>query len=143
MNNINYKYTTFGLLFLLVLIVSWNHETIFNTNNSYAKNTHAMRMTDGSMMEMENGSNMMMKDQDMNSMMTSMVVGLKGKSGAALEKEFIAEMIPHHQGAVDMAKILLADPNLKPALRTFAEGIISAQEGEIKQMNIWLQNYKN
>lgn len=81
-------------------------------------------------------------DMSMQSQMTNMTLGLQGKSGKTLEKEFITEMIPHHQGAVDMANMLLADPNTKPELRKFAEEIISAQTREIQQMNIWLQDYK-
>lgn len=85
---------------------------------------------------MDNGSNM-----SMDTMMTSMTANLQGKSGKELEKAFIIEMIPHHQGAVAMAEVLLADKTISPQLRAFAEKIISAQEGEIIQMKEWLNNY--
>ena len=52
--------------------------------------------------------------------------------------DFVKEMIPHHQGAVDMAKIVLAfgkDPEVKKV----AEGIINAQEAEITSMKEWLK----
>lgn len=51
--------------------------------------------------------------------------------------DFVRGMIAHHQGAIDMAKIELEygkDENL----RKLAEGIISAQEAEIKTMKDWL-----
>jgi uncharacterized protein (DUF305 family) len=86
--------------------------------------------------------NMQMAGHEMENMMADMTKGLQGKTGQELEKEFIKEMIPHHQGAVDMARLLLADKTTKPVLRKFAENIIAAQEGEIKQMNIWLESYK-
>ena len=50
-------------------------------------------------------------------------------------------MIPHHQGAVDMAKLLLEDKTVSPQLQKFAQDIITAQESEIKMMNEWLKNY--
>lgn len=155
MQNINYKYTTFGLLFLLVLIVSWNHNAIFNSDNSMTsdsmgmmmkKNTHMMRMSDGSMMEMNNDgtmtNNASMKMGMMDMTMNDMVSMMKGKSGKELEKEFLTGMVPHHQGAVDMAKLLLADKTISPEIKKFAEDIISAQESEINLMNSWLKSYK-
>ena len=51
--------------------------------------------------------------------------------------DFVRGMIAHHQGAIDMAKIELQYGKDK-ALRKLAEGIISAQEGEIKMMKEWL-----
>jgi hypothetical protein len=52
--------------------------------------------------------------------------------------DFVKDMIPLHQGAVDMAKTVLAfgkDPEVKKV----AEDIISAQEGEITWMKEWLK----
>ncbi|WP_128514358.1 CopM family metallochaperone [Tabrizicola thermarum] len=51
--------------------------------------------------------------------------------------DFVKGMIPHHQGAVDMAKIVL-EHGKDPEVRKFAEGIIAAQEAEIKWMEEWL-----
>ena len=52
--------------------------------------------------------------------------------------DFVKEMIPHHQGAVDMAKIVLAfgkDPEIKKV----AEEAIKTQEAEIARMKEWLE----
>ena len=51
--------------------------------------------------------------------------------------DFIKGMIPHHQGAVEMAKIVL-EHGTDPEVKKLAEAIIAAQEAEIKWMTDWL-----
>jgi uncharacterized protein (DUF305 family) len=51
--------------------------------------------------------------------------------------DFVRGMIPHHQGAIDMAKVVL-EHGKDPEIRKLAEGIVAAQEAEIKMMNEWL-----
>jgi len=55
--------------------------------------------------------------------------------------DFVAGMIPHHQGAIDMAKVVL-EKGKDPEIKKLAEGIIKAQESEIKLMNEWLATHK-
>jgi uncharacterized protein (DUF305 family) len=49
---------------------------------------------------------------------------------------FIDAMIPHHEGAIAMAKEALQKAE-KPEIKTLAEAIIQAQTAEIEQMKQW------
>jgi uncharacterized protein (DUF305 family) len=56
------------------------------------------------------------------------------------DKAFIDAMVPHHQGAIAMAKDLLKKGD-QPALRKMADDIISAQTNEIAQMREWRMSW--
>ena len=56
------------------------------------------------------------------------------------DHDFVTMMIPHHQGAVDMAKALLLRTH-DPELRNLAQGIITEQQNEIRLMQSWLARH--
>jgi uncharacterized protein (DUF305 family) len=69
----------------------------------------------------------------MKTMMNRMHVKTTGKP----DEDFVRMMVPHHQGAVDMAKVEL-QYGTDPELRRLATDIVAAQEKEIAQMKAWL-----
>jgi uncharacterized protein (DUF305 family) len=52
------------------------------------------------------------------------------------DKDFVAHMIPHHQGAIDMAQVELKYGK-DPAMRRLAQDIVMAQRNEIALMKKW------
>jgi uncharacterized protein (DUF305 family) len=70
----------------------------------------------------------------MNRMSMGMMVPFTGNA----DVDFITGMIAHHQGAVDAAKVVLANGS-DPEVKAFAERIIAAQESEIAWMKGWLE----
>ena len=69
-----------------------------------------------------------------NKMHAAMAITYSGDA----DVDFAKGMIPHHEGAIDMAKIVIAFGS-DPEIRQLAEGIIKAQESEIALMQEWLK----
>ncbi|MBC8037269.1 MAG: DUF305 domain-containing protein [Rhizobiales bacterium] len=69
----------------------------------------------------------------MDEMMKAMMEPYTGDA----DVDFVKGMIPHHQGAIDMAKVVLQHGK-DAEIKTLAEGIIKEQEREIAVMTEWL-----
>jgi len=62
------------------------------------------------------------------------------ENAADFDREFVEEMIPHHQMAVMMAN-MLKNGTTRPEMKKLADDIITVQTNEIDQMRNWLQNW--
>lgn len=74
--------------------------------------------------------------------MQRMDAGMAVVHSGNVDRDFAAMMIPHHQGAIDMAKAELLYGH-DVALRRLAEGIIVEQQQEIELMQRRLRELSN
>ena len=70
----------------------------------------------------------------------AMNASLEPLKGAEFEQSFLQQMIQHHRGAIEMAK-LVSDHTSRPELRDLASKIIANQQQEIEQMTKWLNEW--
>jgi len=113
----------FSTVFLIIgIFVGW---LICSNNQSKntSSNTHVIQ--NGKMMD---------------NAVSGMMADLEGKTGDAFDKAFLEEMVIHHEGAVEMAKLVLSTSK-RPELIKVANEIISAQTKEIEMMNAWNKNW--
>jgi uncharacterized protein (DUF305 family) len=96
-----------------------------------AAQQHSMPMAAGS----DTGSTAAYKDA-----MGRMMKGMDAPYTGNADHDFVTGMLPHHQGAVDMARIEL-QYGRDPALRKLARDIIASQTKEQVFMRRWLQQH--
>ncbi|MGP3726055.1 CopM family metallochaperone [Cereibacter sphaeroides] len=80
--------------------------------------------------------------ENMRKMMTTMPAMHEGMMMEDADVAFACGMIAHHQGAIDMAEVLLEHGD-DPQMRALAEEIIAAQGPEIERMTTWLAENAN
>lgn len=83
-------------------------------------------MPDGSMMKNMNGMTM-----------DDMTNSLRDKNGKEFDIEFVNQMIVHHEGAVEMAKLSESQASSEE-IKNLSREIIEAQTAEIEMMRGWL-----
>lgn len=76
----------------------------------------------------------------MNQAMMSVTDLNKLKKAKPFDKEFIKQMVPHHQMAVMMAQMALKDAK-HPEIRNLARSIIKSQSAEIAEMRMWYKKW--
>ena len=72
---------------------------------------------------------------DNNAAMPKMMDGMARRSTGDVDRDFVAMMVPHHQGAIDMAKALLRYGQ-NEQLKRLAQEIIVTQQQEIAAMRL-------
>jgi uncharacterized protein (DUF305 family) len=75
-------------------------------------------------------------DMGSNGMARQMVM----ENGKYSDKAFIDAMVPHHQGAIEMAEVAY-EKSKNPRIKDLAENIMSAQKREIEQMKQWRKDW--
>ena len=71
-----------------------------------------------------------------NASMAKMTSDMDVKPTGDTDEDFVRMMMPHHQGAIDMARVEL-QYGKDPTLRTMAQDIVTSQEKEIVEMKAW------
>jgi len=60
---------------------------------------------------------------------------------ADVDMDFVTLMLPHHQAAIDMARVELISGK-DPQIRRLAEEIVTDQQSEIQLMQLWQRQRK-
>lgn len=67
---------------------------------------------------------------------TAVATGMPGMGGGEYDQRFIDSMVPHHQAAIDMAKVA-QEKGEHPEIKQLANDIAASQGKEIDQMKAW------
>jgi len=108
---------------------------------SAAEKMHDMKMDHSSshrMGGMKMGASLSDKafQEAMDKMHTGIMIDYSGNT----DVDFVRGMIPHHQGAIDMARIELRYGK-DPEMRKLARDIVAAEAREIACMKAWLKKH--
>ncbi|MBI1857197.1 DUF305 domain-containing protein [Candidatus Saccharibacteria bacterium] len=123
----------YGIIGLLAGIIITGTTAVLAVNNDNHSLMNAMGMdTDHSHQPSANNHGEMP--------MTAMSAQLQNKSGDDFDKTFIEMMISHHEGAIDMAKLVPARAK-HDEIKKLGEAVISAQTKEIIDMKQWQKGW--
>ena len=94
------------------------------------------------MMTMRPGMEMSEADRGyMKAMQTMQQSMMKMEMTGDPSGDFARMMIPHHQSAIDMADVLLAQKDVDPELKKMAEKMKDDQTKEIGELQKWLETH--
>lgn len=137
MKNID-KSVLYGIIGFLLGIVLTSVVFMSNSHRGWDKGEYYKKDNSSMVHQMPDGK--MMDNMGMESSMSGMMMGLEGKTGEEFDKAFLSEMIVHHEGAVDMAQMVLTTSK-RPELTKLAGEIITAQTKEIRMMKDWQKSW--
>jgi uncharacterized protein (DUF305 family) len=63
-----------------------------------------------------------------------------GKTDTEFDLRFINAMIPHHEGAIEMARDALSKSE-RPEIQQLSQDILTSQQQEIDQMKQWRKDW--
>ena len=118
-----------GVLTTVALVAGFSSDVMAQSHMQHQMEPASMQKTAAS----DSASTKAFKETHMK-MMKDMDITYSGNPDA----DFVRGMIPHHQGAIDMAKVQLQHGK-NAQMRRMAAGIIKDQEREIAQMQAWLK----
>ena len=94
------------------------------------------------MMNMQPGKEMSEADRGyMKSMAAMQQNMMKMEMTGDPSGDFARAMIPHHQSAIEMVDVLLAQKDLDPAIKAMAEKMKADQSMEIALLKTWLESH--
>lgn len=121
-----------GIIGLLIGLLIAGGSAVLAVNNN---NLGLMRMMG---MHTQTNSQGMMDDDDMS--MGEMMGVVANKSGDEFDKAFLAQMIIHHEGAIEMANSAKQKAKHEE-IKKLADDILSAQSKEIDMMQSWQNDW--
>ena len=113
---------------------------VVNNRNYSMMNMMGMGRGGAYMMQADQYSATGMQGMNMGMSMGEMSSTLATLKGDDFDRMFITLMIEHHQGAIDMANLVLSNSE-KEELKDLANDIIIAQTKEIEMMKSWLDSW--
>ena len=130
-------YVAIVVVAVVAFVLGGVWQSRMSTKSPVGRNAH--QMSDGTIMNNDD-MGMSASPMSMRQMMDSMSSSLEGKTGNDFDAAFLEEMIPHHQGAVAMAEMVLKTSK-RPELIKLANDIIASQQKEIDQMRAWQRTW--
>ena len=88
--------------------------------------------------QMQSGSQMPAGDKEYLPAMEKMHKDMMSAVDPDPTRMWAKMMIPHHQGAIDMSKVVLKQTK-DPKIRAMAEKVVKDQSKEIKELQDWLK----